>query len=244
MIKKKIKRFIKKITTNNIVQAIVALIFVFLIKLIFLTCRAKVQGKKHIKVYKKSVFVGCMWHGRTMGIFMLGGKYLVGRAVTSKHRDGRIMSKILEYFGMIPIYGSTTSGALSVLREGLRTLKNNKALFLTPDGPKGPRMRLQDGAIYFAKMSGCPLVPICFSCKNAYQTNFWDKYLLILPFSKVLIEIGEPFYVPRNIDNSEIEEYRKEFEKIMIEQQNRLDDLVKRPRIKPEPVREYKRRTF
>ncbi len=243
-IKKKFKNFIKALSTNNFVQSVIALLIVFLIKIIFLTCKSKIFGKKYIKEYKKKTFIGCMWHGRSMGCLILTKKHLNGNVITSKHRDGRIMSKVLEYFGLNPIYGSTTSGAISVLRVGLNSLKNNESLLLTPDGPKGPRMRVKEGAIYFAKMSGCPLVPVCFSCKRGIWTNFWDRYLIVTPFSRVFIEIGEPFYVPKNTDNSKIEVYRKRFEKIMIDQQNRLDNKVGRNNIFPESQRKLKRRSF
>ena len=148
-----------------------------------------------------------------------------GYAVASQHRDGRMMAKLLRLFGLRAIYGSSSKGGVSVLRNGLRVLaRGDSAICMSPDGPSGPSMRIKDGAMYFAKMSGAPIIPVGFSASRAWIQPRWDRYLVALPFSKLNINIGNPFFVPRKSTPEEVEKIRKKIEKFMIAQMRELDE--------------------
>jgi len=169
------------------------------------------------------VFV--FWHGRSFmlsPIVCLGG--MKSYAVASRHKDGRMMAKLQHLFGLRAIYGSSHSGGISVLRDGVRVLRRgDHSLCLSPDGPGGPSLRVQEGALYFAKMTGAPIIPVCFSTNHAWLQTRWDRYLLVLPFSKIKCKIGEPMYIDSKISPAEFEEKRKELEDIMVKQLRELD---------------------
>lgn len=155
-------------------------------------------------------------------IICLGG--MQAYAVASRHKDGRLMAKLQHLFGLRAIYGSTHKGGVSVLREGLRVLaRGDHGICMSPDGPGGPSLRVQDGALYFAKMSGAPIIPVCYTARRARIQDRWDRYLVALPFNKIVCDIGKPVFVPRRATNEEFEKIRRDLEEFMVKQMRDLD---------------------
>ena len=155
-------------------------------------------------------------------IICLGG--MRAYAVASRHKDGRMMAKLQRLFGLRAIYGSSHKGGVSVLREGLRVLaRGDHGICMSPDGPGGPSLRVQEGALYFAKMSGAPIIPVCYTSKRAWIQDRWDRYLVALPFTKISCNIGEPVFVPKRATAEEFEKIRTDLEKFMVQQMRELD---------------------
>ncbi|MBR2286499.1 MAG: DUF374 domain-containing protein [Alphaproteobacteria bacterium] len=147
-------------------------------------------------------------------------------AVASQHRDGRIMAHVQRLFGLRPLYGSTSHGGLSVLRGGLRVLMDGRySMCISPDGPGGPSLRVQDGALYFSKMTGAPIIPVCFSSSRAKFINRWDRYLITKPFSRVNCIVGKPIFVPRRATDAEFESVRAELEDYMVHTVHTMDSV-------------------
>ncbi|MEK6576836.1 MAG: hypothetical protein AABZ05_04490, partial [Nitrospirota bacterium] len=48
----------------------------------------------------------------------------------------------------------------------LRMAGENRDLVITPDGPRGPRYRVQKGIIEIAKKTGLPIFPVGFSASK------------------------------------------------------------------------------
>lgn len=48
----------------------------------------------------------------------------------------------------------------------LRMAGENLDLVITPDGPRGPRFRVQKGIIEIAKKTGLPIFPVGFSASK------------------------------------------------------------------------------
>ena len=116
-----------------------------------------------------------------------------------------MMAKLQHLFGLRAIYGSSHNGGISVLREGIRVLRRgDHSLCISPDGPGGPSLRVQEGALYFAKMTGAPIIPVCFSAKHVWIQNRWDRYLLVYPFTKIKCRVGEPIYIDSKIEPNTI----------------------------------------
>lgn len=94
---------------------------------------------------------------------------------------------------------------------------------ITPDGPKGPKYVVQEGAVALARMSGVPVVPVTFASSKKKIFGSWDDFNLPFPFSRGLFVWGEPFYVARDAD---IEESRLKLEKKMRELTEFADSQV------------------
>jgi lysophospholipid acyltransferase (LPLAT)-like uncharacterized protein len=209
----------------GIFQWIIAVLFAIPIWFVYFTSIKKITNIDVFYKYRKKPAIFVFWHGRSMmlsPIICLGG--MQAYAVASRHKDGRMMAKLQRLFGLRAIYGSSHRGGVSVLREGLRVLsKGDWGICMSPDGPGGPSLRVQDGALYFAKMSGAPIIPVCYSCSRAWLQNRWDRYLVALPFSKIVCNIGEPVFVPRKATEEEFEKIRTDLENFMVKQMRELD---------------------
>ncbi len=219
------KGFWEPILHLSIIQWVVALLMCVSIWVVYLTSRKRISGYEIFKKYRRRPAVFVFWHGRSM---MLSPIIFLGRmrayAVASKHSDGRMMAKLQRLFGLKPVYGSSSDGGLSVLRQGVRVLRDGRySMCISPDGPGGPSMRVQDGALYFAKMTGAPIIPVCFSASHAWFQSRWDRYLVALPFSKITCKVAEPIFIDPKADTDDMEKVRKQIEDIMVRQVREMD---------------------
>jgi lysophospholipid acyltransferase (LPLAT)-like uncharacterized protein len=231
------KKLLEKIKSIGIIQWIMALGFYFGIKLAYWTSRKEIRGDYIFRNFRGRAAIFVFWHGRSMLLSPIVRRFgLRGYAVSSKHRDGRMMAKLQRMFGLKPIFGSTKNGGVNVLRHGVSVLKQNYILCLTPDGPKGPRMRLNDGCLYFAKMSGAPIIPVCFTTTRPWFQKRWDKYLIAKMFGRVICSVGAPIYFNRG-NPAEMEDLHKKLEEIMVAQLQSLDKEVGLPVIEHEPMK-------
>lgn len=219
------KGFWEPVLHLPIIQWIVAGLMAVSIWFVYFTSRKRITGYEIFKKYRRRPAVFVFWHGRSMmlsPIICLGG--MRAYAVASKHSDGKMMAKLQRLFGLKPIYGSTSDGGISVLRQGVRVLRSgNYSMCISPDGPGGPSMRVQDGALYFAKMTGAPIIPVCFSASHAWFQKRWDRYLVALPFSKITCKVAEPIFINSKATAEEFESVRNKIEDIMVGQVREMD---------------------
>ena len=92
------------------------------------------------------------------------GRRLV--VLSSRHRDGEYVSRTLERFGHQMVRGSTGRGAVAGLKEMIRHLRAGRDVAFATDGPRGPRHRVQMGAIETARLGRAPLVPVAFAASK------------------------------------------------------------------------------
>ena len=105
--------------------------------------------------------------------------------IISRHFDGEMIAKILGFFHIIPLRGSSSKGAKQVLLEAFRALKKGDDLLVTPDGPRGPRHEVSDGALALALKGNLPIFTVNYVCKHYWQINSWDKFVIPKPFGKI-----------------------------------------------------------
>ena len=143
-----------------------------------------------------------------------------------------MMARLQQLFGLRAIYGSTSDGAVAVLREGVRVMRQtNHSMCVPVDGPSGPSMRVQDGALYFARMTGAPIIPCCFSASRGFFLNRWDRFLIPKLFGTITCRIGEPIYIDAKLKGDEFEKKRAEIEEIMVKQLREMDAEFNLPEI-------------
>ncbi len=242
--KKKWKKFWQAVLLSFVVQWIVAILLAMFIWGVFFTSRRKYVNYEYFKQCGGKSAIYAFWHGRMMMlspvIFLAGRR---GCVVASQHNGGRTIAKLQRLFGLGAIYGSTSKGALNVLRAGVQALRRDGySLCISPDGPGGPSMRMQDGALYFAKMTGTPIVPVSFSASNARFLKRWDKFMIALPFGKITYFFGEPVYVNRDATPADFESVRTKLEQVMLNQVRSGDAEYNLPNTEQDlTASEYKR---
>lgn len=150
-------------------------------------------------------FIMAMWHGRLISLPLLRvvDKPIV--ALISGHRDGRIISKVGAIFGIQTVTGSSSKGGMRAVRELMRFAREGHCLFLTPDGPRGPRMHFNEGVLDIARLTGLPIVPVTISPRRAVIfKGSWDRMFLPLPFTKIVIRWGEPIAIEPEADRGAV----------------------------------------
>jgi len=128
------------------------------------------------------------WHGE---LFMSPQAYRhihkkhLASAIVSSHFDGALIAATLNIFKIRPLRGSSRKGAYRVLLQAFKSIKKGEEVLITPDGPKGPRHSMSDGAIGIALKSKLPIFVMNFSCEHYWQVNSWDHFVIPKPFTKV-----------------------------------------------------------
>lgn len=239
----RLRQLVKRIGKSTAARRAIAWIAASYIRLVYYTSRWDVEGLEQIQPLHaaKRSYVGAYWHGRMMLMphFWLRRapeRGLPMRVLISGHRDGMLISRAITYFGFETITGSKTRGGHGALRGLMRSLDEGIHVSVTPDGPRGPRMRLQPGVITLAVLSGAPLLPITFSAARCRVLGTWDRFLVALPFNRGIILIGEPFTVPKDADEFAREAARLEFERRMNALVFEADRRMGRTPVEPAPA--------
>jgi hypothetical protein len=182
-------------------------------------CRVvRVDGIEHLDaaLSKAPSLVPCYWHQHQL----FCGKFLVEQRakgltvgwLISPSVDGEIGAMMVRRFGGAVIRGSSSHTGARALRDYYQALvKDAVSPVVTPDGPRGPRFKFKPGAILLAQMSGRPMLPMAYAASRAWLVK-WDKFVIPMPFSRVVIAIGAPRYVPRVLDAKGIETLQGEME--------------------------------
>ena len=239
------KGFWTPILGNSIFQWCLVIVLAGLTWFVFLTSRHKFTNIKSLKNYRKKPVVFVFFHGRCAMLSpVVRMAHIKSYCVASRHKDGRLMARLQRLFGLRAIYGSTTSGAVAVLREGVRVMREtNMSMCVPVDGPSGPSMHVQDGALYFARMTGAPIVPVCFSCSRPMYMDRWDRFMVPKLFGTISCRIGKPIHIDAKLRGDEFEKKRAEIEELMVKQLREMDAEFNLPEIERGiHATEYKKR--
>ncbi len=135
----------------------------------------------------------CFWHSHLLPVaytFRGTGK----TAVVSQSRDGRRAAAVAKLWKTDIVFGSSSQGGFSALRQCLRILKSKKSIAITPDGPRGPREKVKTGVSQLALLSNAPVITISALPANAWFLRSWDRFMIPKPFTRMDLKIGEPLY--------------------------------------------------
>jgi lysophospholipid acyltransferase (LPLAT)-like uncharacterized protein len=155
------------------------------------------------------------FHGRYLYAFwhenLLIPAYHYGRpniwVLVSQHADGEVIAEACRHLRFRLVRGSTTRGGIEAVRQMVRRGRTAH-LAITPDGPRGPRRRVQPGLIYLAARTGLPIVPFGIAFSGAWRMRSWDRFALPHPFSEAVCVTTEPIRVPDGADKDGLEGYR------------------------------------
>ena len=169
-------------------------------------------------------FIFCVWHNRLpLCIFMYRALMRArGRppriaAIVSASRDGAMMTRLIQLFGVQPVRGSSSRrGALAML-ELAQFAEQGHDVALTPDGPRGPRYVCKEGVVSLAQFTGLAIVPASYHLGWKISLKSWDRFQIPLPFSRVTVSFAEPLDVPRDASLEAREELRRELDRRLLE---------------------------
>lgn len=164
------------------------------------------------RVAEGKPFIACFWHGRLLMIPHAWAYAAPIHILISHHQDGRLIADVLDRFGIGTIAGSSSKGGKSAVLRMIRMLRHGEYIGITPDGPRGPRMRAGLGVIRTAQRTGVPIVPVSFAASRRRVFGSWDRFVLALPFARGVIGIGEFIEVPPDADAETLERLRRRLE--------------------------------
>jgi lysophospholipid acyltransferase (LPLAT)-like uncharacterized protein len=157
---------------------------------------------------------GCIvafWHARLLPLVFTHRRR--GTVVlVSRHRDGELITRIIERLGFLTERGSSTRGGGEGARRMMRHAGARRMLAITPDGPRGPALRVKPGLVWLASRSGLPVVPVATAASRAWRMGSWDGFRVPRPFARVVVGYGEPIAIPRDLDDASAERWRVRIE--------------------------------
>ncbi len=133
------------------------------IRALHATLRVKHVNVENLTAQKQ--YIIAFWHCHLL--LMLHSRYKRPISVLiSQSRDGEIIARVFDFYGVESSRGSSTRGGTAAVRELIRFAKDGKNIAFTPDGPKGPARVAKEGVVVAAKATGLPIVPIAFNAKK------------------------------------------------------------------------------
>lgn len=112
---------------------------------------------------------------------------------------GTAMTGWLEGAGFEPVLlpQDGTGNPSAALKTMLRGLSKNGDVAIAVDGPHGPAGQVRPGTFWLGRMTGRPLIAVCFAARPAVRFPRWDRHLIPLPWARLVGVIGKPFCIHR-----------------------------------------------
>ncbi len=174
------KSFLRKLG-----QIVIPPLVYMLMRIIWITTRKKFH---YITEIDQQQHVCVTWHGELLmspQAYRHIHKKHPASAIISSHFDGTLIARTLQFLKIHPLRGSSRKGAKQVLLQAFKSIKSGKEILITPDGPRGPRHTMSDGAAGIALKSKLPVFVMNYTCSNYWQLGSWDRFTIPRPFSTV-----------------------------------------------------------
>lgn len=155
------------------------------------------------------------WHNRLFVSAYMFERYFPARpgaALASQSKDGEIIAAFINRFGLRPIRGSSSRGGGRALVEMKRAFDAGFDVAITPDGPRGPRYRLNPGVIKLAQLTGGTVLPMHIAYSRCWRLKSWDGFMIPKPFAVVEITFDTLHHVNAASDEAEFEAERLRLE--------------------------------
>ncbi len=172
-----------------------------------------------LAVVREGPVIFALWHNRLALSLMLYQRYVQRAApqrrmaaLVSASKDGALLARTLELFGVAPVRGSTSRRGPQALLELTSWAERGFDLAITPDGPRGPRYAVQEGVIAVARLTGLPILPVSFRLQWKHQFGSWDRFQVPFPGSTCTVRVAAPLRVARDCPDAERERLRQEAE--------------------------------
>ncbi len=185
------------------------------------TNRVTIEGEEVIREHfeKGGSAIFASWHQRFFGGFYAPWILKMTPCIMiSASRDGDFVSTVASRIGWIPVRGSSSRRGKEALKEMIEGVKTHRLGGHIVDGPQGPPRVVKAGLITLAQRTGAAIFPIYITYENPHVFGSWDRFMVPKPFSRTLVRVGSPLYVPREtLSNEQFEKIRLDIEQRMIQ---------------------------
>lgn len=197
---------------QRIVLRIIVWLGYWVIRLIGPTLRVCISREEGAQeTLEQRPLVASFWHScmipatyicRDMGV----------RVMSSYSYDGEYMGRIIRKFGFVAVKGSSSRNAVRALLGLRRALTEGWTVAFTLDGPRGPRHKVKPGPVALGRSTGVPLSMFHVAVDRAWVLNSWDRMMIPVPFSRVLVRFGKLIRVPAGATDDDVERYTAELQ--------------------------------
>ena len=204
---------------KRLIYFLVPTILKWMIVTIGLTCKKIWIGREKLDALeeKGETWIYSLWHNNTgTANYLLRNMGLV--VMVSPSFEGEWAAQFVKKFGNETERGSSSKNGARALLSMIKRIRGGQLGAITPDGPRGPKYQLEAGAIAFAQKTGRPLVPMHIEYTRPWLLEkTWDQHKLPKFFSKIIVTIGDPYYVAADLTKEEQAEVAKDFEQKMMD---------------------------
>lgn len=150
-----------------------------------LTVRIRVSEQSLEMLTNPGRLIGLAWHSRIFFLPMC--KYLYRphypmSGLVSASRDGAYLCALFYLMGIGTVRGSSKRRGAGAILDLIERLKSSD-IFITPDGPRGPKNIAKSGFLRVAEESGANILLLRITARHFISLPTWDNFILPLPFS-------------------------------------------------------------
>ncbi len=235
-----LKRFWRSVrgplANSPMVRSLIVWLITQFFRLVHIT-NPRLRGSSDLEDMKRGgePFIAVAWHGQHLMAPFLMPRGVRFVAMFSKSKDAELNARVAERFGVEIVRGSggrerargTEKGGARALLVLKKALKEGKTAAMIADIPHGTPRDSGFGVILLAKLSGRPILPICYlTSRRKVLEKSWDKTTIPLPFGKSGLIVGDPIFVPEDADDAMLEAKRVELTDSLNENTRRVHELV------------------
>ena len=179
-------------------------------ELLWRSCRVRIIGEDRLDaaIKEHGAVVSVCWHQH----LLMCSRYLVEKRalglklgfLISPSVDGEATAMLARRYDGHVIRGSGTYMGVQAVRHVCQAVSQGVSPLITPDGPRGPRFVFKGGALFMSQFCQKPVVPLAFAARPAWVMKSWDKFALPVPFSRVVIVVGQPHVVSPDITDEQM----------------------------------------
>lgn len=208
----------KRILGHTHVIKFGALFIKYYLKLVYLTSKVELDINDRTSCFlrDKNACLITIWHGKILVIPEVGSHFGVFKVLASRHRDGKYIDEFINLYGHHSIRGSSFTGKITALRKIIKQIKDKQKIVITPDGPRGPRYKVNSIVTKLAMQFNIPIIHISYAANRVKILRTWDQFNIPLPFCKLIVRISQPVYFRQQQDRN--------LEQIMLKQMKEVEE--------------------
>lgn len=172
----------------------------------------------------------CFWHRCTLPAGWYFRKFRCSILI-SQSFDGELIARTLGLLGYNSVRGSSSRGGAAGLMALRDVLGRGDPVVFTADGPRGPIYQTKIGPVKLAAMTGKMIGSFYLLPERARTMGSWDRFLVPLPFSRVIVSWAHPVAAPApDADTATLEAKRMELNEALERARLRAEEHLARRR--------------
>ena len=212
---------------SSVIANGVAAVFAVLLRLVKASWHLEPTGLDVIQqaLDRRERLLIAFWHGKHVSLFPLMEGF-DACILTSRSFRGEVIAGLCRRFGYHCVILGHQRGR--ELQEKLDViLQTHRCLAVAVDGPLGPYHEARFGPVRLASRLQLLVFPLSMKAQHKIvMKKRWDKMEFPLPFSRVLLGVGQPFKIPAEVQPGELKTWTDKIQKHIENTDQMIDKLL------------------